>query len=1065
MNPQRDTIQIITPSLLRARHFGFVLESGVKCIIIQDENAKIPAAAMNICAGQLNDPEHLPGLAHFCEHMLFNGTARYPGEDEFDAYIAKNGGHHNAWTAAGATTYYFTVAQDALEGALERFVEFFVAPSFTPSALSREVKAVHSEDEKNHSVDPWRIDELERTLFDPRHPRHRYGSGNITTLWEEPRAKNVDIRVELLKFFETYYVSEAACLAVYSALPPETVLRIIEAPLAKMRVGATSPQCFLPLEDLLFAPETRGLWLNIRSLTRMRTLRVLWPVKSSATLWRSMPSKYVSHVLGHECGSSVIGVLRREHLATAMVVGPNQVDDDHDVLYVDIELTMHGFRRILDVIGILYQGIGQAARVDSAVYAQMKAEDKLTFESSDISNAVDHCVALTDSANKTDLPHCWIAREMLLTDDIAAAEAYAAQLTPENGIVMLVWGDMPCDDAEASFDSANEEKDTDEDDCEKAQEEESEEEASSEAKLDLFHSLPEFAQVACNSTTRFHKAKFVRCRIPTEVLAGWAANRRGPWHPALALPPTNPFLATDFTLHVSDGSHATVDKFYTPYGVTLVRRDAGRHRSFKTSILWNWISPCSYASPKNRYYMRVLKSILSDALAEMSYVGMLAAIKNEIELHTGGLLFRATGPQHRIVEFALAILEKSFTLTILSASVERYDNYAEMELRKLQSLKSRQPYMMAGDRFRKAACVMLYTFEELIEAAAYASYADYQAFVREYLASGVFLECCVAGNVPSVEYVQHHLIEGAQELLSRLHVPPACRESIPQYRDTYAFPLVSPPLPDPLVDVLTYPPFDATNPNVAVLFDIYLGEETPLLRALSDCTGQLISSSFFAALRTREALGYVVFSASLRLEGTAHLQFVAQSAVEGVNGVYLLSRVIAFLAAVEEGLEVVCEEAEVKTVVNGLIERRRRLPNSVEDDAADLLNRHLHPVDFTYKELEIEELKQLDAAKVKDFFRTHVSNSSTVRRALAVVVHSAATVENDALDAANGKCHTLVLPPRRPDEGGVEKDGGPTEFILQLPDFVAAPMSIAVKKHVSPEEFHRDFTVVRGKPF
>ncbi|ESL05191.1 peptidase [Trypanosoma rangeli SC58] len=965
----------------------------------------------------------------------------------------------------GLRRTFFTVAQDALEGALERFVEFFVAPSFTPSALSREVKAVHSEDEKNHSMDPWRIDELERSLFDSRHPRHRYGNGNITTLWEEPQAKNVDIRVELLKFFETHYVSEAACLAVYSVLPPETVLRIIEAPLAKMRMGATSPHCFLPPEDPLFAPETRGLWLNIRALTRMRKLRVLWPVKSSATLWRSTPSKYVSHVLGHECDSSVIGVLRREHLATAMVVGPNWVDNDHDILYVDIELTMHGFRHILDVIHILYQGIGQAARVDSAVYAQMKAEEKLTFESSDISNAVDHCVALTGSANRTDLQHCWIAGEVLLADDIAAAEAYAAQLTPENGVVMLVWGDMPCDDAEASSGSANEENGTDEDHCEKAQEEEEEEEANSETKLDLFHSLPEFAQVACNSATRFHGAKFVRCCIPTEVLAGWAASRRGPWHPELALPPANPFLATDFTMHVSDGSHATVEKFYTPYGVTLVRRDAGRHRSFTTSILWNWISPCAYASLKNRYYMRVLKSILDDALAEMSYVGMLAAIKNEFELGPGGLLFRATGPQHHIVEFILAILEKSFTPSVLCASVERYANYAEMELRKLHSLKFRQPHMMASDRFRRAAYVISYTFEELIGAAACASYAGYQAFVKEYLASGVFLECCVAGNVPSAEYVQHYLIEGAQELLSRLHVPPACRESIPQHRDTYAFPLVSPPLPDPLVNVLTYPPFDATNPNVAVLLDIYLGEETPLLRALSDCMGQLISSSFFAALRTREALGYVVFSAFLRLEGTAHVQFVAQSAVEGVNGAYLLSRVIAFLAAVEERLEAVCEETEVKTVVNGLIERRRKLPHSVESDAADLFSRHLHPVDFAYKELEIEELKKLDAAKVKDFFRTHIANSSTVRRALAVVVHSAATVANDALDAADGECRTLVLPPRRPDEGGVEKDSGPTEFILQLPDFVAAPMSITVKKHASPEEFHRDFPIVRGKPF
>jgi len=33
------------------------------CIIVDSE-----------CAGHMLDPEDLPGLAHFCEHMLFLGT-------------------------------------------------------------------------------------------------------------------------------------------------------------------------------------------------------------------------------------------------------------------------------------------------------------------------------------------------------------------------------------------------------------------------------------------------------------------------------------------------------------------------------------------------------------------------------------------------------------------------------------------------------------------------------------------------------------------------------------------------------------------------------------------------------------------------------------------------------------------------------------------------------------------------------------------------------------------------------------------------------------------------------
>lgn len=66
--------KIIAPRTLRAKHNGYTLSNGIKCVLVHDATAKMPAAAMSIHAGQLNDPIALPGLAHFCEHMLFMGT-------------------------------------------------------------------------------------------------------------------------------------------------------------------------------------------------------------------------------------------------------------------------------------------------------------------------------------------------------------------------------------------------------------------------------------------------------------------------------------------------------------------------------------------------------------------------------------------------------------------------------------------------------------------------------------------------------------------------------------------------------------------------------------------------------------------------------------------------------------------------------------------------------------------------------------------------------------------------------------------------------------------------------
>jgi insulysin len=38
---------------------------------------------MQVRVGSMCDPPELPGLAHFCEHMLFYSSEKYPVEDEY----------------------------------------------------------------------------------------------------------------------------------------------------------------------------------------------------------------------------------------------------------------------------------------------------------------------------------------------------------------------------------------------------------------------------------------------------------------------------------------------------------------------------------------------------------------------------------------------------------------------------------------------------------------------------------------------------------------------------------------------------------------------------------------------------------------------------------------------------------------------------------------------------------------------------------------------------------------------------------------------------------------------
>ncbi len=121
---------------------------------------------MDVRSGSFQDTT--PGLAHFCEHMLFLGTKKYPEEGEYAQFLSSNGGYDNAYTDSENTNFYFSVNSGKLEEALDRFSQFFIGPLFTETAVDREINAVNSEYEKDKGIPGWHVFLLMKRVADPR---------------------------------------------------------------------------------------------------------------------------------------------------------------------------------------------------------------------------------------------------------------------------------------------------------------------------------------------------------------------------------------------------------------------------------------------------------------------------------------------------------------------------------------------------------------------------------------------------------------------------------------------------------------------------------------------------------------------------------------------------------------------------------------------------------------------------------------------------------------------------------------------------------------------------------
>lgn len=55
---------------------GIKLSNGIRTVLVSDPDAEMAAASVDVHVASWSDPEDLPGLAHFCEHMLFMSSEK-----------------------------------------------------------------------------------------------------------------------------------------------------------------------------------------------------------------------------------------------------------------------------------------------------------------------------------------------------------------------------------------------------------------------------------------------------------------------------------------------------------------------------------------------------------------------------------------------------------------------------------------------------------------------------------------------------------------------------------------------------------------------------------------------------------------------------------------------------------------------------------------------------------------------------------------------------------------------------------------------------------------------------
>ncbi len=94
------------------------LDNGFRALLAARHTLPVVASMLWYRVGSRDEVAGETGLSHFLEHMMFKGTDKYR-KGEIDLLTSRMGGSNNAFTDNDVTAYYFSLAADRWETALE----------------------------------------------------------------------------------------------------------------------------------------------------------------------------------------------------------------------------------------------------------------------------------------------------------------------------------------------------------------------------------------------------------------------------------------------------------------------------------------------------------------------------------------------------------------------------------------------------------------------------------------------------------------------------------------------------------------------------------------------------------------------------------------------------------------------------------------------------------------------------------------------------------------------------------------------------------------------------------
>lgn len=805
------------------------LPNGLRVLAVQDPHAAKSGFSVAVSAGSFYDPIELPGLAHFCEHLLFLGTKKYPDESSFDTFLSQHDGSNNAYTTQERTVYYNEVSHTGLDEAVDRFAQFFVAPLFKHEMVPRELEAVNSEHQKNIPNQGRKFWELMRSLSGNASVLGRFYTGTTESLHHGDDETVAALR----KYHSENYCAPRMRLVLISNRSTEEQLALAHKHFSEVQSAGTqcspTPQNF----DAHFPFNTDSAQHGeLAQLLEFRTdsapqFWMMFPLRSTTLSYAAQPGSMLQYLLAYSGPGSLKSKIKATGLASDMQV---QVDQTSvaTLVFVTFDLTAQGATRAgaASISALTFDYLSQlranSTEVIKDVYPSVQKMSMVTFDYQEAPDTVMDASSSLAEAMLSYSPADVLAGDTVIDSvNIELVSSLVQGLTPSNVDFALATSDF------------NEERDG-------------------------------------NRYEKYYDLKYAHNPAPADML-GTSAPGSGTGSLLVlkttkantTFPPALRYVPAQLAV-LSESAGEAPENFGLRQGVEVWWLGRGRFPLPKTQLrvrlaVSEEMATSAEFTALRRLHVELTRQGLEEPMEDLTNCGL----DWNLDEASDGYMFSMNGYDEHVPSL-VKMVSSGFSQPPLEPA--RFEQARQRVLQELDDKTSKMPYEHAMEALAVVSSSAAYSSQEIADALRSVDSKKMQDYLTNLKSKGVQAQLLVTGNVGAAKAK-----ELGDVLAKELDFAKSFQgKGVARSRVLKANRAVEVRMPNPIsgdVNSATINAYQFGVPDVS--------ERVKLLML-----GNMFSQDSYDTLRTQQQLGYVVFGVVMPHHTILELRVIVQGAKE-----------------------------------------------------------------------------------------------------------------------------------------------------------------------------------------